>query len=116
MSKKTPVGVLTAAYNLLLDPKRWIQGAMATDKDGYSVRPETPKAVCFCSIGAIRRVAPLKYDAAPREMARSLLSRAAHQEFGVNPVCVNDDLGHDIALLMFEKAIELGKRQEAERV
>jgi hypothetical protein len=38
---------------LLSDPKRWTQGALARDKNGEAVSPFSPAAVAWCVLGAL---------------------------------------------------------------
>ena len=47
---------LAALKELLSDPDRWTQGAMARDIDGYEVRPSNPRACRFCLVGAMWRI------------------------------------------------------------
>jgi len=45
--------ILEAAADLIEPPGAWIQGAMATNKDGFIVVPSSAKAVRWCLFGAI---------------------------------------------------------------
>jgi len=44
------------AWQLLEDPKHWTQGELAEDKKGRPVDPDSPDAVCWCIIGACRKL------------------------------------------------------------
>jgi hypothetical protein len=57
--------VLNKAADLIEPEGKWTQGEMAKGKTGSKVLPNSPLAVCFCAVGAIRRVArlPIYYDA-----------------------------------------------------
>lgn len=48
--------VLVKARELLSDPARWTQGCFARTIDGAKVRSRSKNAVCFCSVGALRKV------------------------------------------------------------
>jgi hypothetical protein len=52
----TPLETLKAARDLISDPARWTQGAFARDATGAKSRLYLEQAVCFCAVGAIRRV------------------------------------------------------------
>ena len=53
----TTTKILNAAADLLDRPGAWCQEAYARDADGYSTHPLADKAVSWCPIGAITRVA-----------------------------------------------------------
>jgi hypothetical protein len=45
--------LLTAGQNLIRDPQHWTQKAFARTKEGHAVNELEPKAVCFCTLGAL---------------------------------------------------------------
>jgi hypothetical protein len=47
--------VLRKARALIANPNNWIKGNFATDAGGNMVHPEDPPALCFCTMGAVRR-------------------------------------------------------------
>lgn len=47
--------ILKDARALIADEKNWTQDKVARDRRGYSVSPESRRAVCFCAIGALRK-------------------------------------------------------------
>lgn len=47
---------LQAIYSLLENEKRWTTHAEARDAAGELVDPKSEKAVCWCLLGAIRKV------------------------------------------------------------
>lgn len=49
----TPPQVLRATADLLAPAGRWVQKADAYDKHGNTVPPTSPRAVCFCTFGAM---------------------------------------------------------------
>jgi len=55
---KSTLDVLTEAYHLLDDKKRWTQGALARDFFGEAVSEQAATAVAFCAAGAVYRVIP----------------------------------------------------------
>lgn len=56
--------VLASASELLADPAKWTQGTLARDASGKSVSIEDPRAVCFCSLGAIGKAVMVRYPGA----------------------------------------------------
>ena len=48
---------LTAMRKLLEDPKHWIKGATAKDKNGKVVFAEDKQAMCWCLYGALNKCA-----------------------------------------------------------
>ena len=49
----TTVEILKAARAKIADEKHWTKGAEARDVAGKSVSPQSRKAVCWCSLGAL---------------------------------------------------------------
>lgn len=89
---------LIKAKALITDPKNWTQGAYARTGDGVPVPLSHSAAVCFCSMGAIRRISGelgAPYQALKREIGPS------------DMVCeYNDSHTHEEVLALFDKAIE----------
>jgi hypothetical protein len=49
--------ILDGAAALIEPEGRWTQGKYAADRDGHTVDPRSPKAVCWCARGARARAA-----------------------------------------------------------
>ena len=64
--------ILAAASELLVT-KGWTQGESAKDKDGYCVPSYSPRATCYCLIGAIEKVAPSWDGLEARDALRRVL-------------------------------------------
>lgn len=103
----TPKEQLQAARELLSDKARWTTGWFAHDKDNEEVDSGDPAAVCWCAFGAINKVAERFIERG--EGANEFLERAALEIGGTpsNPARVNDRLGYEATLQMFDRAIEL---------
>ena len=58
MTATTPsvAQVLRDARNLIAAPERWTQGALARDRCGMPMAPDSPHARRWCMVGAIRVV------------------------------------------------------------
>lgn len=52
---KTPKEIFTEAFALVRDERTWTTGTQARNRMGREVRPRSPEAVCWCSVGAINR-------------------------------------------------------------
>jgi len=68
-SLKAIAGILRAA-KAKLTPETWAQGDYAFDADGNLCNPTSPKAVCFCAVGAVR-----SFDTNPKARIRAGVRR-----------------------------------------
>jgi hypothetical protein len=105
--------ILTAARKVIEKPEHFSQRTYARDKDGMHVSYLSTDAVAFCAAGAMGRV--ITHDA-PTELGYEvvdLLDAAARAQYpgacptsrGAGIVYVNDTLGHEATLAMFDEAI-----------
>lgn len=51
-----PVEECKTVYELFQSPHRWTRGAFARDERGGDVEVDSKRAVCWCVIGAIRKI------------------------------------------------------------
>lgn len=89
---------LRQAKALIQDPSSWCQGSFGKDAHGHGVPANSPNAIRHCALGAMIRVRGGSWIA---------LHRAAHQLFNTTPSEVNDQLGHEAVMQMYDLAIEL---------
>lgn len=93
--------ILRAARARIEDPKNWTQGDFAKLADGRGATSYDPDAVCWCAIGAVRAEAGLR-----DEVVERYLVDAAQNHFSRrSPAMVNDCIGHDAVLQMYDAAI-----------
>jgi hypothetical protein len=96
----TPLETLKAARQLISDPAKWTQGAQSRDKLGHPYAFDTDKAVCWCALGAIERVAG-RYSSERFEASTKLRS--------ISPkglvIDFNDTHTHAEVLALFDAAI-----------
>lgn len=99
----TPVDILRAARALIDTPEKWTQKAYARDPSGFKVESNNPHAVCFCSLGAIKRE---NQDEVVNYFVRSWLRGALPSDFE-SILRYNDhpDTTHDDVLALFDRAI-----------
>lgn len=110
--------VLKDAKALIADESHWTQGTSARDKDGWPLSDNaSPAAVCWCSIGALARVADTG-PAAPFHLyptARYYLNAAAAKaaapgsHSGKSIVNFNDTHTHAEVMEVWNKAIQLAE-------
>jgi hypothetical protein len=48
--------ILIAARAILADPAHWTKNTFARDRNNEPIDPTSPDAVCFCAVGAIKKV------------------------------------------------------------
>lgn len=101
--------ILKAAKELISDESRHIKGNLAANKEGFLCNPHSKDAHCFCSMGAVYRVAGIgatprttwDYDHLKKE---SLLVLRKHMQGSVG--WFNDTRTHAEVLAAFDAAIE----------
>jgi hypothetical protein len=111
----TAKNTLIKARALIADPARWTQNALARDAHGDShpqahpqsnniswdgLRGDDPQACSWCAIGAVQHVEPSSLK------ALKLLDEAAETRYGLSTANVNDVLGHEAVLEIYDHAIE----------
>lgn len=102
------VAILKAAREIVADKSRWTVGEYARSKHGYRCDPDHPRAVSFCSIGAIAKVCMKKVSVVEDGYPAAQFLRAAAKEAGYSNVpALNDRANHEAAVKMFDRAIEL---------
>ncbi len=103
------VEILKAARELISDEKRWTQDLLGKDLDGYPVGLDRIEdAVCFCSVGAIIKVAG--FTSAHYE-ARRVLNE--HLAVGETIAGFNDTHSHAEVLALFDSVIAEAESEAA---
>ena len=98
--------ILTAAQDLIRDPKHWTQRAYARDRHGAGVGSNHPNAVCWCADGAIRKCGGAdRYGSLIPELVAFLKGQPGL-------VHTNDDNGHAATMDLFERLREKAKALE----
>jgi hypothetical protein len=105
----TPLEILSRARELIADPNKWAQEAMAFSGTKRPVDPDNELAVCWCAAGAVLAVSGNE----PENYANiMLLDKGIPQEFPekhcamTRVIQYNDSASHAEVLAMFDKAIE----------
>lgn len=98
--------ILVAGRAKIANPEDWTQGVLARDSRGVSIAPESPKACTFCAAGAILSVCPEGMDTLSRyRHLWKKLDSAALQLYHVYVHDVNDLIGHEAVLRVYDHAI-----------
>jgi hypothetical protein len=92
---------LKAGRELLSEPKRWGRGSFAQDATGIHVPAQSKRAVCWCALGALHKVAPGQENVWARIEAAALLQLAARGSVSF----LNDNSSHEDVLRMYDGAI-----------
>ena len=120
--------VLVRGRKELTDKEAWTQVHRARRQGGQGVDPCSPSAVCFCSQGKLFQI--LGYSAKNAfnrlktcdtldvglyrlKAVEDLLTEAAKSLGSPGYVHLNDRLGHECTLVMWDTAIELRRKQLA---
>ncbi len=92
---------LTQARELIADRSRWTAGSFARTSDGT---PSTSaEGTCWCARGALRKVAGFEHERQLTDILNLAAVQALNERRGI--VYVNDRLGHEAVLKVYDYAI-----------
>ena len=99
--------LLCRARGLIADPKHWCRGAFARDDCGVELPPGTDESKCWCAVGALAHAGEVcgKPGALVVQAAIDLLHAAGVAMGQRYAYDVNDNLGHESVLRMYDLAI-----------
>lgn len=103
---KTTKQILQDARKLISDPSNWTKESNARDRSGLVVWFDDAKAVCWCANGAIRLQLKDRYNKDDYLKAVEAMTDAAIELYGIGMINVNDILGHQQILNVFDLAIK----------
>ena len=107
-----PSELLIKAKAVIADPKHWTQDVYAKDAKGHHTGPSTPDAVCWCSLGALKKVAH-EENANGACFAATEYLAVVSDEFGCSSIPdLNDHSSHETVMKVWDKAIKLAKEDE----
>jgi hypothetical protein len=102
----TPTEILIAAKDKISDEKNWGKGYYGMDSDGRSVASYSYKAVCWCSAGAINKVAHDNYGSRTSEVLDVQLAfKYLTDVTGGSITFYNDTHDHKDVMRAFDEAI-----------
>lgn len=94
--------LLLVARQAISNPENWTQYVIARDAEGVMIFPDSSKAVCWCSLGALRKAQEdLKADETTYVEAYDVLCDVLDGSI----VAYNDTHTHAEVLALFDKAI-----------
>jgi hypothetical protein len=94
--------LLLFARQVIQTPEQWTQHVIARDAEETMIFPESDRAVCWCSMGALQKAkSALNAYSGPYEEACDLLCDV----IGGSVTVFNDTHKHEEVLEMFDKAI-----------
>jgi hypothetical protein len=98
--------LLLAARGVIKTPDTWAQKHAAVNRDNTAVNSMSSTACRWCGIGALDRAsADIGTPAGNALAAEQLLHRTAKALYGLNLVQVNDRLGHDEVMAVYNEAL-----------
>ncbi len=97
--------VLREARELIADKTRWTRRAFARSHAGLEIAATDTRATCWCGAGAVMLKAGEDLTGSLAWPAWASLCRASRELFWREPQFVNDDLGHEAILQVFDAAI-----------
>jgi hypothetical protein len=99
------VTLLTQAKNRIADRNHWTTGWLARDKHGTEVESDHIDATYWCAFGALFREAK-SYNRDSATTAQVALNEAAWKLYSSRLEHVNDGIGHEAVLKVYDQAIE----------
>lgn len=111
---------LKIARALIATPEQWTQDALARNQIGVRIPVDSPHAICFCSLGALRRSF---VDAHESDFSDEFWSTVSELTCHLPPrsgsdlVFFNDTTGrtHEQVLAVFDAAIERLETADSKR-
>ena len=107
-----PSELLIKAQAVIADPRRWTQDVYAKDAEGQVTKTLSPDAACWCSLGALDKVAHEENTYSTHLTAAGYLDVVA-DECGYSGIPdFNDNSSHEAVMRAWDKAIKLAKEDE----
>ncbi len=114
MTKKQLIEKLKLGRALITDRDHWTQGAYArmtsdnesalTTLKGIQCMSHSPRATCWCSVGAVKKVA--FYQMYEAQLYRELLKTVTDNSTYESVEQFNDSSSHEAVLAMWDATIE----------
>lgn len=96
---------LVAARAKIADSKNWIRGTPARDALGWPVSSDSKSACKYCGVGALLAVSPLNNKDLFKNSYAALVASSDALYSERNVAKVNDALGHEAILWVYDRAI-----------
>ena len=111
MNKKQMIEKLKLGRALIADRDHWTQGAYARSSSdgegtfrGFHCNAKSFTAVCWCSVGALKKVTAFEVNEAPlyKELLQTVMSNSTYESVEQ----FNDSSSHETVLAMWDATIE----------
>lgn len=99
--------ILIKAKEVITDPKNWTQGKFARNALGKTACPTDFDAVCFCSLGALKRIG---------KSSSFHLQLRLNEAVGGSIVDYNDSHTHEQVMEVWDKAIAKAIADESNKL
>ena len=97
--------ILNRALRLIEKPESWCQDMQARDREGSPISPNSPKAVQWCAVGAIRRASTEAFRLTPiLDISDHLLLQKLNNMCGGSLASYNDTHSHEEVLETLREA------------
>lgn len=107
------IELLEKAKALIGNPDNFTTGVWARNIEGVGIRPESPNAVCFCTLGALRRI-ERDTKAGEETLYQAEVELSQYTNAYNLPIPIfNDDHGHTAVMNMFNYTINRLKSVES---
>lgn len=111
MNKRQVIEKLKLGRALIADRDRWTQGAYARASSdipgalrGFHCQARSDRAVCWCSVGALKKVAVFEVNESPlyKELLKTVTDNSTYESVEA----FNDWSSHEAVLAMWDATIE----------
>lgn len=106
------IDFIRKAREIISDESHWTRGELARDARGDDVPPLSPRAHCFCAVGALARATKLRTDTVDSARIMNQIRRVCGIDFLSD---YNDSHTHAEVLAMFDKTIRALEKEEAKK-
>ena len=102
---------LLAAKAVIEDPQHWTHRYYATDDQGIEIDPTNQRACRWCATGAIMKGLPQWswINSFKESDAAKLLDGVSKYLFSVGLISVNDKIGHEAVMAVYDESIAQAK-------
>jgi hypothetical protein len=112
MPRKTSE-ILRQARARIADPSKWCQGDYAVDANGEGTFYEGHTACRWCAKGSLY-LEMCKLDLMGKQRSPcSLLEAVSQHLYGKYVTTINDDIGHETVMQLYDAAIAAAEKEEA---
>ncbi len=113
------VEVLTRAKALIANKANWTTQKFARDENNFEIESTDKHACKFCALGALNRITRARDDDIDLDKASTIaheyLYEASNRVASYSITYVNDNIGHEAVMRVYDFAIAIAKNEETEK-